>query len=124
MYVVRNPGCGIPKPIVSTWFEVRIEGKFLYIEGLKLKKMDRTEAERRERPARLFVFAAPDVGVAGGHPPYIDFDFLRTLRTAARRFFCAAAIRLRASAPILRLRDLESTSGLAIGAAPFASSGF
>jgi hypothetical protein len=37
-HVARNPGCGIPKPTVSTLFEVTTEGKVLFVEGLKLKK--------------------------------------------------------------------------------------
>ena len=37
-HVVRNPGCGMPKPDASTLFEITTEGKVLYVEGQKLKK--------------------------------------------------------------------------------------
>ena len=32
-HVIRNPGCGIPKPDASTLFEITTKGKVLYVEG-------------------------------------------------------------------------------------------
>jgi len=45
-HVVGNPGCGLPKPNVSTMFGVCTDGIVLQVEGKKLKEMDRAAEDR------------------------------------------------------------------------------